>query len=145
MHIQASAHRPLFSVVVTWHNMDAETFIKAVSPLLKQHGFKKSNATWRKNQGESVAVFNIQKSQWGGGACYVNLGAYFCEFGTDSSPTENKCHVRARLRVGKPQTVVSAAIQWFEARALLQDARKLADHDSKKGLVSKELRSADDA
>jgi hypothetical protein len=119
--------------------MDADKFIKSVGPLLKEQGFKKASATWRKDQGESVAVFNIQKSQWGGGACYVNLGVYFRDLGDDSSPTENKCHVRVRLRVGKPSAVVAAAIQWFAARASLQDARQLAKADSKRGLVLKEL------
>ncbi|WP_171011843.1 DUF4304 domain-containing protein [Pseudomonas sp. 2FE] len=121
--------------------MDTEEFIKAVSPLLKERGFKKANATWRKDQGESVAVFNVQKSQWGGGNYYINIGTYFHAFGNESTPTENKCHVRVRLSVEDPSIVISAAIEWFQARALLQDAAKLAESDSKKGLVFKELLS----
>ncbi len=125
-----------------WQNMDAETFIKEASSLLKQHGFKKSNATWRKDQGESIAVFNVQKSQWGGGVYYLNLGAYFHAFGNEKSPTENRCHVRVRLPVEEPSAVVLAAIEWFQARTSLQDAIKFAEADSKKGLVYKELRNA---
>jgi len=122
--------------------MDADTFIKAIGPLLKEQGFKKSNSTWRKDQGESVAVVNVQKSQWGGGTYYVNLGTYFRQLGADAAPTANKCHVQVRLPIDEPATVVAAAIEWFQARASLQAAARLADADSRKGLVFKELRSA---
>ena len=130
------------SLVVTWQDMNADTFIKAVTPLLKEQGFKKSNATWRKDHGKRVAVFNVQKSQWGGGTYYINLGMYFRAFGEDTLPVENKCHVQVRLPVEMPSAVVAAAIEWFEARASLQDAARLAETDSRKGLVFKELRNA---
>ncbi len=122
--------------------MDAESFKKAVSPLLKAHGFKKSSATWRKDQGESIAVFNVQKSQWGGGTYYVNIGTYFRELAANPSPTENECHVQVRLEIEDPTAIVAAAIEWFQARARLQSAVSLAESDSKKGLVFKELRHA---
>ncbi len=122
--------------------MDAESFIQAVRPLLKTYGFKKSNATWRKDQGESIAVLNVQKSQWGGDVYYVNIGAYFRALGNDTSPTENKCHVRVRLDVEEPSLVVAAAMEWFQSRATLREAALLAEADSKKGLVFKELRNA---
>jgi hypothetical protein len=64
--------------------MNAETFIKAIAPLLKAHGFKKSNATWRRIQSESIAVLNVQKSPWGGGDYYINLGTYFFTLGVQS-------------------------------------------------------------
>ena len=115
--------------------METELFIKAVSPLLKSHGFKKSNATWRKEQAESIAVFNVQKSSWGGGRYYVNIGVYFNEFGSDTVPTENKCHVQVRLDVKDVALVVSEALEWFKARECLKLARLLAEEDSKKGLV----------
>ena len=122
--------------------MDVDTFIKEINPLLKQHGFKKANATWRKNLDESIAVFNVQKSQWDAGTYYINLGLYFRALGNATSPTENKCHVQVRLPMEEPSAVVAAAIKWFKARSLLKDAVKLSEADSKKGLVFKELRSA---
>jgi hypothetical protein len=121
--------------------MDAESFKKAVHPLLKADGFKRSGATWRREQGESIAVLNIQKSQWGGGHYYVNLGAYFHALGDELSPTENKCHVRVRLDIEDPSRVVAAALEWFKARATLRSAASLAESDSKKGLVFRELRN----
>lgn len=119
--------------------MEVEDFIKAISPLLKKYGFKKSNSTWRRNQSESIAVLNVQKSQWGGGKFYINLGAYFREFGSEQVPTENRCHVRVRLQVNDPSNTVDSAIAWFDARATLEGAKGLAKGDSEKGLVFKEL------
>lgn len=122
--------------------MNAEEFKRAVSPLLRVHGFKRTGTTWRRDQPESVAVFNVQKSPWGSGTYYINLGTYFRSFGAETSPTENKCHVRIRLNPETPSEVVRAAVAWFDARAALQDASLLAEADSKKGLVFKEVRLA---
>lgn len=122
--------------------MTAASFILAISPLLKEHGFKKSNATWRRVQSESIAVLNVQKSSWGGGDYYINLGVYFSAIGSLINPTENKCHVQVRLEIEDPKLVVENAMSWFSARAHLRDAAQLAESDSKKGLVVKEVRSA---
>lgn len=122
--------------------MDAELFAKSVHPLLKARDFKKSNATWRKGQGESVAVFNVQKSPWGDGTYYLNMGVYFRALGSEVLPTENKCHVRRRLDVDEPSTVVAEAIAWFDARTSLQAAALLAEADSKKDLVFHAVRTA---
>jgi len=119
--------------------MDADLFIKTINPLLKAEGFKKAGPTWRRDQDESIAVFNVQKSQWGGGSYYINIGTYFHKFGTETAPTENKCHVRMRLDVGEPSNVFSKAMEWFQNRASIQNAALLAEADSKKGLVAKEL------
>lgn len=121
--------------------MDAESFKQAVHPLLKAHGFKKSGVTWRREQGESIAVFNVQKSGWGGGTYYVNIGTYFHALGDELSPTEYRCHVRVRLDLEDPSKVVAAAIDWFKARETLRNAASSAESDSKKGLVLKELRN----
>ena len=122
--------------------MDAESFVKSVHPLLKAVGFRKSSATWRKDQGESVAVFNVQKSPWGGGTYYLNIGVYFRALGSEVLPTENKCHVQRSLDVDEPATVVAAATEWFDDRISLQAAALLAEADSKKGLVFHAVRTA---
>jgi hypothetical protein len=122
--------------------MDAEALKEAVSPLLRAHGFKRSGTTWRRDQVESIAVLNVQKSQWGGGTYYINLGTYFRTLGNDTSPTENKCHVRVRLNPDTPSKVVDTAVAWFDARAGLREAALLAEGDSKQGLVCKEVRLA---
>ena len=122
--------------------MDVDSFIEAVTPLLKAHGFKKSRFTWRKDQGESIAVFNVQKSAWGGGIYYVNIGAFFLEFEDQASPTEYQCHVRRRLEISEPKAVVERAIEWFSDRATVAAASSLAEADSNKGLVFHALRNA---
>lgn len=122
--------------------MDAETFKKVIHEPLKALGFKKSSATWRLQQAGSIAVLNVQKSSWGGGTFYVNLGVYFPEIGSDPAPTENKCHVQVRMEIEDPHVVVQKAASWFAERAQLLDAARLAESDSKKGLVFKEVRNA---
>jgi hypothetical protein len=125
--------------------MDAETFKSEAAVFLKRQGFKKRGGTWWRSQVESVAVFNVQKSQWGGGVSYINVGTYFRALGGEESPPAYRCHVQARLDVGDPSTVVQVALAWFEQRERLQDARTLAESDDSKGLVFKELRYADAA
>lgn len=125
-----------------WQAVDAESFKKAVEPLLKAHGFTKAGGLWRRDQTESIAVFNVQNSQWDGNTYYVNIGTYFRALGSSRSPAHNKCHVQLRLEVEEPQVVVAAAVDWFQARAVLRNAALLAESDSTKGLVFKELRHA---
>lgn len=120
--------------------MNADTFIEAIAPLLKAHRFKKSNATWRRMQSESIAVLSVQKSPWGGGDYYINLGTYFFALGSLTNPAENKCQVQVRLALAEPAIVLDSALAWFAARERLSDASRLADSDSKKGLVFKEVR-----
>lgn len=125
--------------------MDADSFKKLINQPLKALGFKKTGATWRLRQEGSVAVLNIQMSSWGGGTFHVNLGVYFPELGSDPAPTENKCHVQVRLEIEEPTVVVTKASNWFTLRSRLQDAAKLAEEDSQKGLVFKEVRNAPQA
>jgi hypothetical protein len=101
--------------------MDAETFKKLIHRPLKELGFKNSGATWRLQQTGSVAVLNVQKSSWSGGGFYVNLGLYFPE-------------------IEDPHMLVEKATSWFSERSRLPDAARLAESDSKKGLVFKEVR-----
>ena len=74
-----------------------------IAPDLKRMGFLKTARTWRRTSPSVVQVLNLQKSPWGPAPLYVNLGVYFRRFGPDMSPSENQCHVRARLeRVASP-------------------------------------------
>jgi hypothetical protein len=69
---------------------------QVLAPALKQRGFKKSGATWRKEGADAIEVLNLQGSQWGP-SFYINLGAYFPALGDRDAPTEAHCHVRTRL------------------------------------------------
>lgn len=121
--------------------MDAESFKASVRPLLKSLGFKKAGNTWRRGHNKSIALFNVQKSGWGGGVYYINVGVNFRDIGTEVAPTESRCRVRTRLEIAESVLVVAQAVSWFDARAKLQDARALAEADSKKGRVFKEMRN----
>jgi hypothetical protein len=68
----------------------------ALAPALKQAGFEKSGATWRKTNDDVVSVLNLQGSQWGP-SFYVNLGVYFRALGDREAPCEADCHIRTRL------------------------------------------------
>jgi len=70
---------------------------KYLSIPLKANGFRKAGATWRKSCADAICVVNLQGSQWGSNDFYVNLGVYFTALGNNASPTEYRCHVRARL------------------------------------------------
>ena len=115
-------------------------FIDIAKVILKQNGFKKSNLTWRKENQKSIFVFNVQKSSWGGDRFYANIGVYFKSLGNEINPTENRCHVQTRIPTDCFESAVLSALGWFENRKFLADAKKLADSDSLKGLVHKDLR-----
>jgi len=121
--------------------MNTESFINRLKPLLKEYRFKKTGSTWRRDQETSIAVFNIQKSRWGGEAFFINIGVYFKSLGNDLSPTHNKCHVQFRLDHNEPAIVVEEADDWFKKRDSLEKATSLAESDSSKGLVFREVRN----
>ena len=125
------------------HDMDAELFKKSIAPMLRANGFKRTGATWRNAQAESIAVLSVHKSRWGSGDFAVNLGIYFRALGNDASPTDNRCHVQFRLYPDEPSAVVAMALTWFRDRADLRKAAKLEASEAAKGLVYKEVRAAD--
>jgi hypothetical protein len=120
--------------------MKSDDFTKSVIPFLKQNGFRKERSTWRKDQGESIAVFNVQKSQWDRDIFYINIGLYYKALGMESSPTENRCHLRKRMCIEEPESIVNDAISWFSAAVSMQDARQLVRNEPKDCFIVKELR-----
>jgi hypothetical protein len=121
-----------------WQTMDVDSFRRAVHQLLKARGFKRSGMTWRRQQSESLAVLNVQKSNWGP-EYYVNVGVFFSELDNVSNPKEYECHVRGRVEPVDPAATVEAAMLWFEARQTIAKAKILAREDSNHGLVSEKL------
>jgi hypothetical protein len=121
--------------------MDAEQFKSELAGLLKPLGFSKSSATWRKDYGESIAVLNVQKSSWGDGSYYVNVGTYFKALGADVAPAENVCHVQERIPIDTPDVLVRTALEWFSSHSTYAGLRGLhaASRLQGKGLVMKAL------
>jgi Domain of unknown function (DUF4304) len=124
--------------------MDVETFCSAITPILKASGFKKQRLNWRKDQGASIAVFNVQISEWGDRSYYLNMGVYLKALGAESAPPHNRCHVQERLKHESPESVVSKAIEWFAMRADIEALTKLHNEGRLlgKGLVFKEVINA---
>jgi hypothetical protein len=124
--------------------MDANTFCAEIDPLLKRQGFKKQRFNWRKDINSAIEIINVQKSPWGGGRYYVNLGVYLKALGQELKPTHNRCHVQGRLEIGEPATTVATALDWLSLRESIAALRKLheAGRLTGKGLVFKEVLSA---
>ncbi len=62
----------------------------------KANGFKRSGTTLHRDQADTIAVVNLQGSQYGG-RYYLNVALWLKALGDDARPRENKCHVRTRL------------------------------------------------
>lgn len=75
------------------NNSSLESF---VDRQLRPFEYAHKGSSWYNASADSVAVINLQKSQWGG-QFYVNLGVYFLALGAERFPAEHKCHLRLRL------------------------------------------------
>ena len=63
----------------------------------KANGFTRKGTTLRRDQAETIAVVNLQGSQWGG-RYYVNVALWLKVLGdSDPFPFEHQCHLRTRL------------------------------------------------
>lgn len=75
------------------------------SPLLRAEGFKGSGTSFRRIQGETIHIIDIQGSKWGGECC-VNLAVHFLFLPTTiGQPVDQKklrhsaCEFRSRLHL----------------------------------------------
>lgn len=112
---------------------------RAVVPVLKPLGFKRSGTTFRRELDECIQVVNVQSSQWNsreGARFTINLGVFFPAVHAElddffrasiaaSGPLEYQCHLRLRLgqltaderdtwwllRPGEPDDAAAAAIE----------------------------------
>jgi hypothetical protein len=57
---------------------------------LKSRGYRKRGRNWFRFSGLDYQVVNLQKSSWGGGDCYLNLG-WDPEVGPGDFRSENQC------------------------------------------------------
>lgn len=62
----------------------------------KSAGFTKKSGIWCRRQRETIAVLELQKSQYGS-QYYVNVALWLLELGEASCPKEQACHLRSRL------------------------------------------------
>jgi hypothetical protein len=99
-------------------------FIQQMAPMLKQAGFKKTRSTWHKEYLETIAVFNVQASQWGP-EYYLNTAIYVKVLGPETAPPEHHCHLRSRLEMNKKSvdSIFQETISWFEKNSSLAGLR----------------------
>lgn len=62
----------------------------------KAAGFAKKAGTWCRHQDETIAVLELQKSQYGP-QYYVNVALWLLVLGEVDCPKEHACHLRSRL------------------------------------------------
>lgn len=77
--------------------MDAATRVEGVCvEVLKQRGFRKRARNWyRTTSAGEYQVVNLQRSPWGSGSCYLNLG---WDVDASSFRSENRCLLRLRAQ-----------------------------------------------
>ena len=136
---------------------------EAIAPAMKSYGFKKKARTWWRATDDSVQVVNLQKSAYGE-QLYINLGLFVRSLGSEQTPPENRCHIRARLERVVPESlylsVTSASsyavpseelvnalllhgIGWFEKLGSPAGRRSLLNEaSSSRWFISKEAREA---
>lgn len=81
--------------------------------LSREAGFVKKSGSWYRRQAETIAVLNLQRSQYGP-RYYVNVALWLLPLGDSDSPKEHMCHVRTRLDE-------LVGVEWEERVAALFD------------------------
>lgn len=114
------------------------TLLDELKPLLKAQGFRKTRTTWHRVSEQTIAVFNVQTSQWNSDVYYINVGVYLTALGSRNDPPEYECHVRTRVSSEGRTTaeIVDEALRWYADRGTIAQIKALAEADSKHGLVS---------
>jgi len=77
------------------HSALTAEFARHLAPELKERGFRKTGPSWHRVRDRMIQVFNVQKSQWGA-LIYLNVGIYLTDLGSETRPSEYRCHVRCR-------------------------------------------------
>lgn len=121
--------------------IELQSFVDEIKPLLKNHGFLKRRLTWTRDAPDTIVVFNIQRSSWNKSDFYINLGVYVKTLGDLASPTESQCHIRQRIWDPSPSEAFEQAESWLTARSSMDDIQTLHREGklSEKSLVSKSL------
>lgn len=82
--------------------MEKANFKKALGGVLKSGGFTNKGQSWYLDGRDSIVVLNLQKSDFDE-KYYVNLGVWLKSLDAVPFPSENKCHIQARLTALFPE------------------------------------------
>lgn len=78
---------------------------KSVDNVLRPEAFQRKASSWYLDGSDAVLLFNLQKSDFDE-KYYVNIGIWLKALGCEKFPTENRCHIQARLTSLFPDQVV---------------------------------------
>lgn len=73
-----------------------EMLLDGLKPLLKDYGFKQRGKSFLRDTGQSVWIFQLQKSAYGG-RIYLNTGVFIKPCGDGAPAVLKNCQVQARL------------------------------------------------
>jgi hypothetical protein len=102
-----------------------------VDEFAKSHGYSKKSGSWYRRQVETIAVLDLQRSDYSH-AYYVNVALWLLALGDTTAPKEHTCHVRTRAsRLVDDEQALELALDMTKpvaARAsLIVDALTVAD------------------
>ena len=114
--------------------MQQDVVQETVDSFLKNHGYSKRSGSWYRAQDETVAVVNLQRSNYSP-RYYLNVALWLSTLGSEPYPKEHQCHVRTRLnRLLDDGDVFEAAL----------DLDEPIEHGDRVSTISEALAVADD-
>jgi hypothetical protein len=98
--------------------------IGEVGRKLRKLGFTRKGNSWRREGEPGIEVFDIQGSQWGSGAFYLNVGIYLGDDRELREPQEYECQLRERIAHENrtSEQVFEDVRGWFEAQSRRLDS-----------------------
>jgi hypothetical protein len=87
-----------------------------VDDQLKPSGFSRRRFNWFSYGSDLYRVCNLQKSAWGDGGCYINLGLSSSDQAVDGWLAETRCWVR--FRVEAPRSLRMEDLRLIDANAI---------------------------
>lgn len=69
---------------------------EAFDGFVLDHGYSKRSGSWYRTQRETVAVMNLQRSNYSP-RYFINVALWLSVFGPEPYPKEHVCHIRTRL------------------------------------------------
>lgn len=76
--------------------MTKDELLKVVDDYLKLYGFRKKGLSWYKENPETITVFSLDRSRWGGEMYYAYLSVNFLKLNPEIRPKFYKCHSNLR-------------------------------------------------
>ncbi len=101
----------------------------------KTRGGAKKSGSWYLPGSDTLAVLNLQKSQYGA-RYYVNVALWFLGIGTPTNPKPSHCHVQTRLESLIPEDVRTRVEELLDLGAVVADDQR---HDELLSVLETQL------